>query len=63
MALRTHVMLIKNYDETLVNGSLGKVIGFVSESQFDSYQESEVRILVLCYSVLLGRLPGKYDRG
>jgi ATP-dependent DNA helicase PIF1 len=35
------VMLIKNFDETLVNGSLGRVIGFMSESQFDSYQESE----------------------
>jgi ATP-dependent DNA helicase PIF1 len=35
------VMLIKNFDETLVNGSLGKVVGFMSESQFDSYQESE----------------------
>jgi ATP-dependent DNA helicase PIF1 len=35
------VMLIKNFDETLVNGSLGKVIGFMSESQFDNYQERE----------------------
>lgn len=35
------VMLIKNYDETLVNGSLGKVIGFMSETQFDNYQEQE----------------------
>src|SRR5271154_3787748 len=28
------VMLIKNMDENLVNGSLGKVIGFMSESTF-----------------------------
>ena len=28
------VMLIKNMDETLVNGSLGKVIGFMTESHF-----------------------------
>lgn len=28
------VMLIKNMDETLVNGSLGKVVGFMSESAF-----------------------------
>jgi hypothetical protein len=34
-------MLIKNLDETLVNGSLGKVIGFMSYDQFDNYQESE----------------------
>lgn len=35
------VMLIKNIDESLVNGSLGKVIGFMSEAQFDSYTENE----------------------
>jgi ATP-dependent DNA helicase PIF1 len=35
------VMLIKNIDETLVNGSLGKVIGFMSESMFDNYQQHE----------------------
>ncbi|EOO02136.1 putative dna repair and recombination protein pif1 protein [Phaeoacremonium minimum UCRPA7] len=29
------VMLIKNMDETLVNGSLGKVIGFMTESHFN----------------------------
>lgn len=29
------VMLIKNLDETLVNGSLGKVIGFSDEKTFD----------------------------
>lgn len=33
----SQVMLIKNIDEMLVNGSLGKVYGFMSESQFDSY--------------------------
>jgi ATP-dependent DNA helicase PIF1 len=37
------VMLIKNFDETLVNGSLGKVIGFMSESQFDNYQERDLQ--------------------
>lgn len=35
------VMLIKNIDETLVNGSLGKIIGFMSEQMFDNYQEHE----------------------
>jgi ATP-dependent DNA helicase PIF1 len=35
------VMLIKNIDETLVNGSLGKVIGFMSENMFDDYQRNE----------------------
>jgi ATP-dependent DNA helicase PIF1 len=35
------VMLIKNIDETLVNGSLGKVIGFMSETTFDNYQRNE----------------------
>lgn len=30
------VMLIKNLDETLVNGSLGKIRGFMSESMFEA---------------------------
>lgn len=33
----SQVMLIKNMDETLVNGSLGKVTGFMNELQFGSY--------------------------
>lgn len=35
------VMLIKNIDESLVNGSLGKVIGFMSETTFDAYHEND----------------------
>lgn len=35
------VMLIKNMDETLVNGSVGKVISFMSEKTFDIYRENE----------------------
>lgn len=35
------VMLIKNIDETLVNGSLGQIIGFMSEQAFDNYQQNE----------------------
>ena len=35
------VMLIKNIDESLVNGSLGKVLGFMSEATFDRYTEHE----------------------
>ncbi|CAD0105895.1 unnamed protein product [Aureobasidium uvarum] len=35
------VMLIKNIDESLVNGSLGKIIGFMNEIQFDSYNNNE----------------------
>lgn len=31
------VMLIKNIDEGLVNGSIGRVMGFMDESKFDSY--------------------------
>jgi ATP-dependent DNA helicase PIF1 len=37
----SQVMLIKNYDDTLVNGSLGKVIGFMSETEFTSYHDDE----------------------
>jgi len=33
----SQVMLIKNIDEMLVNGSLGKVIGFMDEEKFNSY--------------------------
>jgi len=35
------VMLIKNIDESLVNGSLGKVVGFMSEDCFDNYRRNE----------------------
>ena len=35
------VMLIKNMDETLVNGSIGKVIAFMDEKMFDIYREDE----------------------
>ena len=35
------VMLIKNIDETLVNGSIGKIIGFMSEQTFDRYTANE----------------------
>jgi ATP-dependent DNA helicase PIF1 len=35
------VMLIKNIDDTLVNGSLGKVLGFMSETQFGNYVDNE----------------------
>ncbi|OAT13046.1 mitochondrial DNA helicase [Blastomyces gilchristii SLH14081] len=31
------VMLIKNMDESLVNGSLGKVVAFMDEAKFDYY--------------------------
>lgn len=35
------VMLIKNMDETLVNGSLGKVVAFMDEGTFDYYHKHE----------------------
>lgn len=37
----SQVMLIKNIDDTLVNGSLGKVVGFMDERTFDYYHEHE----------------------
>lgn len=37
----SQVMLIKNIDETLVNGSVGKVIAFMDEKVFDIYHEDE----------------------
>lgn len=35
------VMLIKNIDETLVNGSLGRVRGFMNEQMFADYKDNE----------------------
>lgn len=35
------VMLIKNIDETLVNGSIGRVVAFMDERTFDYYHEHE----------------------
>ena len=35
------VMLIKNIDDTLVNGSIGKVVAFMSETTFDYYHQAE----------------------
>jgi ATP-dependent DNA helicase PIF1 len=35
------VMLVKNMDDTLVNGSLGKVFSFMTEQMFNSYKENE----------------------
>lgn len=35
------VMLIKNVDESLVNGSIGRVIGFMDEGEFDKYVINE----------------------
>ena len=34
-------MLIKNIDEGLVNGSLGRVMGFMDEQKFDRYTSNE----------------------
>lgn len=39
------VMLVKNMDDTLVNGSLGKVTGFMTEPQFAYYKENEEAFL------------------
>lgn len=35
------VMLIKNIDDTLVNGSVGKVVAFMDERTFDIYHDDE----------------------
>lgn len=35
------VMLVKNMDDTLVNGSLGKVFSFMTEQQFIFYKDNE----------------------
>ncbi|KAJ5152194.1 ATP-dependent DNA helicase PIF1 [Penicillium capsulatum] len=35
------VMLIKNMEDTLVNGSIGRVVAFMDEATFDIYRENE----------------------
>ncbi len=62
------VMLIKNMDETLVNGSLGVVLGFMSEDSFADYQQREDQLTATQEwgtqadpSVSEARLAGKYD--
>ncbi|RMZ70731.1 hypothetical protein GMOD_00000864 [Pyrenophora seminiperda CCB06] len=39
------VMLVKNMDETLVNGSLGKITGFMTEQMFNMYKDDEAGFL------------------
>ena len=41
----SQVMLVKNMDDTLVNGSLGKVTGFMTEQMFNIYKEDEESFL------------------
>ncbi|PRT56155.1 ATP-dependent DNA helicase PIF1 [Wickerhamiella sorbophila] len=36
------VMMLKNVDSKLVNGSVGKVLGFMNESTYAMYQETEL---------------------
>jgi ATP-dependent DNA helicase PIF1 len=38
------VMLIKNIDDGLVNGSLGKVVGFMNEQNFDLYHKNDEEV-------------------
>ncbi|OOQ85522.1 ATP-dependent DNA helicase PIF1 [Penicillium brasilianum] len=35
------VMLIKNMEDTLVNGSIGRVVAFMDETTFDCYKDNE----------------------
>ena len=41
----SQVMLIKNIDEQLVNGTLGQVISFIDESMFSFYKDEEAAYL------------------
>ncbi|KFY86815.1 hypothetical protein V500_07384 [Pseudogymnoascus sp. VKM F-4518 (FW-2643)] len=44
LELKKHaqVMLIKNMDDNLVNGSIGKVIGFMNEKTFEVYEGADL---------------------
>ncbi|KFY26613.1 hypothetical protein V493_03980 [Pseudogymnoascus sp. VKM F-4281 (FW-2241)] len=47
LELKKHaqVMLIKNMDDNLVNGSIGKVIGFMNEKTFEVYEGTDLDLL------------------
>ncbi|KAF9877347.1 mitochondrial dna helicase [Colletotrichum karsti] len=42
LKIGAQVMLIKNMDETLVNGSLGKVIAFMTEGSFENWHGADI---------------------
>lgn len=52
------VMLIKNIDESLVNGSVGRVIGFMDEGEFDKYCINEEAYSQSGDGVLSTQAPG-----
>lgn len=54
LKVNSQVMLIKNVDETLVNGSLGRVVGFMNDQTFD---------LVSTEGDLDEFVAGAYDEG
>lgn len=69
LKIDTQVMLIKNLDETLVNGSLGKVIAFSDEKTFDMNMgdgygsDVEEDALAKARRKLSGYVNGKSDTG
>ena len=52
------VMLIKNIDESLVNGSIGRVIGFMDEGEFDRYCVNEEAYSQATDGVIGTQAPG-----
>jgi ATP-dependent DNA helicase PIF1 len=59
LKLNAQVMLIKNIDETLVNGSIGKIISFMDEKTYEQVKETGEDDIATEASELIGESKSK----
>lgn len=63
LKINSQVMLIKNVDDGLVNGSLGRIVGFMNEKTFDLVQDNpEAWNAALKYDEEGEEIPKNYKR-